>query len=80
MFLIYVTYLHKTSLMSRFSHVEFNKPLCRVQSVLQIGEYQKYYFSIQSYGILKTAKISNLKANNNEKIAVKEKEPYFNII
>ena len=31
----------KTSLMSRFLHVEFNIPLCRVQSVLQIGENQK---------------------------------------
>ena len=40
----------------------------------------QYYFSIQSYGILKTAKTSNLKAHNNEKMAVKEKEPYFNIV
>ena len=35
----------------------------------------QYYFSIQSYGILKTAKTSNLKAHNDEKMAVKEKEP-----
>ena len=40
----------------------------------------QYYFSIQSYGILKTAKTSNLKVHNNEKMAIKEKEPYFNII
>ena len=40
----------------------------------------QYYFSIQSYGILKTAKISNPKVPNDEKMAVKEKEPYFNII
>ena len=40
----------------------------------------QYYFSIQSYGILKTGKTSNLKAHNNEKMAVNEKEPYFNII
>ena len=38
---IHVTYLYKTSLMSRFSHVEFNKPLCGAQSVLQISENQK---------------------------------------
>ena len=30
--------------------------------------------------ILKTAETSNPKAHNNEKMAVKEKEPYFNII
>ena len=35
----------------------------------------QYYFSLQSYGILKTAKKSNLKAHNDEKMAVKEKEP-----
>ena len=40
----------------------------------------QYYVSIHSYGILKTAKTSNLKEHNNEKMAVKEKEPYFNII
>ena len=68
--------------MSQFLHVEFNTPFSRVWSVLQIAENQKliYYFSIQSYGILKTAKTSNLKAHNNGKMAVKEKEPYFNII
>ena len=38
---ISVTYLHKTSLMSPFLHVELKKTLCRVQSVLQIGENQK---------------------------------------
>ena len=38
------------------------------------------YFSVHSYGILNTAKTSNLKVQNNEKMAVKEKEPYFNII
>ena len=32
------------------------------------------------YGILKIGKTSNLKAHNNEKMAVKEKEPYFTII
>ena len=36
----------------------------------------QYYFSIQSYGILKTAKTSNLKAHNNEKMEIKEKEIY----
>ena len=40
----------------------------------------QYYFSIQSYEILKTVKTSNLEAHNNEKMAVKAKEPYFNII
>ena len=40
----------------------------------------QYYSSIQSYGILKSAKTSNLKAHNNEKMDVKEKEPYFNFI
>ena len=34
-----------------------------------------YYFSIQRYGILKTVKTSNDKAHNDEKMAVKEKEP-----
>ena len=38
---INVTYLHETSLMSQFLHVEFNIPLCRVQSVLHISENQK---------------------------------------
>ena len=37
----YVTHLHKTSLKSPFLHVEFNIPLGRVQSLLQIGENQK---------------------------------------
>ena len=32
-----------------------------------------YHFSIESYGILKTEEPSNLKAHNNEKMAVKEK-------
>ena len=68
-----VTYQHKTSLMSRFLHVEFNTPLCRVQSVLQIGENQKYYFAVQRYEVLKTVKTSNLKAHNNEKMALKKK-------
>ena len=39
--LTYVTYLHKTSLKSRFLLVEFNLPHCTEQSVLQIGENQK---------------------------------------
>ena len=38
---IFVTHLHKTSLMSQFSLVQFNIPLCREQSVLQIGENQR---------------------------------------
>ena len=64
-----------------FLHVEFELPHCTAQSVLQIGENQKSIFSYnQSYGILKTAKTSNLKEHNNEKMAVKEKEQYFNII
>ena len=69
--------------MSLFLHDEFNKSLCRVQSVLQIAENQVNIIFLpgtQSYGIFKTAKISNLKAHNNEQMAVKEKEPYFNII
>ena len=33
----------------------------------------QYYISIQSYGILKTVKTSNLKAHNNEKMALKKK-------
>ena len=33
----------------------------------------QYYFSIQNYGIFKIVKTSNLKAHNNEKMAVKEK-------
>ena len=40
----------------------------------------QYYFSVQSYGILKTAKTSDLEAHNNEKMAIKEKKPHFNII
>ena len=54
--------------MSQFLYVEFNIPLSGVQSVLY------------KFGILKTAKTSNLKAHNNEKMAVKESEPYFNMI
>ena len=34
-------------------------------------------FSIRNYGILKTVKTSNLKANNDEKMAIKEKDLYF---
>ena len=76
-----MTHLHETSLMSRFLVVEFNIPFYRVQFVLQIGETSgQYYFSIRSNGILKTVERSNLKAHINEKMAVKEKEPYFNII
>ena len=40
----------------------------------------QYYFSIQSYVILKTTKTSNLKAHNNEKMDVEENKPYFKII
>ena len=40
----------------------------------------QYYFSIQNYGILKTVKTSNIQVHNNEQMAVKEKEPYFNMI
>ena len=69
-----MTHLHETSLMWQFLHVEFNIPICREQSVLQIDEY---YFSLQSYEILKTAKMSNLKSHNNEKMAVKEKRTIF---
>ena len=73
----YVTHLHETSLMWRFLHVEFNKPLlvCRVQSVLSnwMKTRSQYYFSVQSFGIFKTAKTSYLKTHNNEKMAVKAK-------
>ena len=70
MILLYVTCLHKTSLMSQFLHVEFNVPFCTVQSAL----------CNVSYVILKTAKTSNLKAHNNEKMDFKEKETNLNII
>ena len=67
--------------MLQFLQVEFNIPLCRAQSVLQIGKTRsQYYFSIQNYGILKTVKTSNIQVHNNEQMAVKEKEPYFNMI
>ena len=70
-----------TRLKSRFLQVEIKNPFCRAQSCYNLVKTRgQYYFSIQSYGILKTAKTSNLKAHNNEKIAIKEKEPYFNII
>ena len=76
-----VTNLHETSLMSDFymwsliyHFVEYSLCYTLVKSRSQ------YYFSVQSYGILKTVKSSNLKAQNNEKMAIKEKEPYFNII
>ena len=61
--------------------MEFNVQLCRAQSILQIGENQKsiLYFYTKLWN-LKTVETSNLKAYNNEKMAVKEKEPYFNII
>ena len=76
-----MTHLHKTSLMLQFSHVEFNIPLCRVQSVLQIGENQKsVLFFYPKLWNFETVKTSNLKAHDNEKMAGKEKEPYFNII
>ena len=52
--------------------------ICRAQSVLQNGENQKSILFF--YPRLWTVKISNLKDYNNEKMAVKEKEPYFNII
>ena len=44
----YVSHLHKTSLMLRFLNVEFNIPLCRVQSVLQIGENEKSILFLHS--------------------------------
>ena len=79
-----MTYLHNTSLMSRFLHVEFNISICRAQPVLHIGQNQKskliFLSKVNCYGILKTVKIANLKAHYNEKMAVKEKEPYFNSI
>ena len=77
----YVTHLHETSLMLHFLHVKFNTPFCRVWSVLHIGENQKLIiFFYPKLWNLKTAKTSNLKSHNDEKMAVKEKEPYFNII
>ena len=78
---IYVIHLHKTSLKSRFLHVEFKIPFCRAQSVLQFGENQKFilFFYLKLWNF-ENSKTSNLKAHNNEKMAVKEKEPYFNII
>ena len=55
--------------MSRFLHVEFDILLCRVQSMLQIGENQKsILFFCPNYGILKKVKTSH----ENEKMAVKE--------
>ena len=57
-----------------FLHVEFELPHCTAQSMLQIGENQKsIFFCNQSYGILKTAKTSNLKEHNNEKWPLKKK-------
>ena len=73
--------MHETSIMPQFLHVDFNISLCRAQSVLETGENKKsILFFIQSYRLFKKEKTSNLKAHNNEKIAVKEKEPYSNII
>ena len=67
--------------MSRFLHVVFNKALCRVESVLQIGENQKsILFFYPKLWNFENSETSNLEAHNNEKMAVQEKEPYFNII
>ena len=72
-----VTNLHKTSLMSRFLHVQYQFVEYSVcYKLVRTG--CQYYFFIQSYGILNTTKITNLKAQTNEKMA--EKEPYVNII
>ena len=76
-----MTYLHETSLMSQFLHVEFNTPLGRVQSVLQIGENQKsILFFFPKLWNFENSETSNLKAHNDEKMEVKGKEAYFNII
>ena len=78
---IFVTHLHKTSLKLRFLHVEFKINFVGHSLCYNLVKTRvQYYFSIQSYRILKTAKTSNPKAHNNEKMAVKEKEPYFNIM
>ena len=66
---------------SRFLHVEFKNHFVEHSLCYNLVKTRsQYYFSIQSYGILKTGKTPNLKAHNNEEMAVKEKEPYFNII
>ena len=65
----------------KFLHVEFNKPLVEHSLCYKLVRTRSlYYFSVQRYGILKTMRTSNLKAHNNGKMAVKEKETYFNII
>ena len=74
---LYLTHLHGTSHMSPFLHVEFFAEYSLCHKLVKTRS--PYYFCIQSYGILKTAKTANLKAHNNEKMAVKDKEPYFNI-
>ena len=67
--------------MSQFLHVEFDRRLVEYSPCYKLVKTRiQYCFSIQSYEILKTAKTSNLKAQNDEKMAVNEKEPYFNII
>ena len=63
-----LTYLHETSLMSRFLDMEliYHLVLCRAQTVLQIGENQKSIFSFfPKLWNLKTVKTSNLKAHNS---------------
>ena len=67
--------------MSPFLHVEFNIPLYSAQSVLQNGENQEtILFLYPKLWNFENSETSNLKSHNNEKMAVKEKELYFNII
>ena len=73
--LLYVTHLHKTiCTKSRFLHVEIKNLFCRAQSVLQFGENQKLIL----FFYLKLWNFENSETND-EKMAVKEKEPYFKI-
>ena len=51
---IFATYLHQ-------SYMEFNVPLCRAQTGYKLVKtriHYYYYFSIQSYEILKVVKVS----------------------
>ena len=73
-----MTNLQEASLMSQFSFVGFNIPLCRAKSMLQLVKTRsQYYFSIQRYGILKTVETSNFTTHNSEERAAIGKEPYL---
>ena len=61
-----LTYLHETSLMSRFLDMELIYHLVEHRLCYKLVKTRSQYFlSFQSYGILKTVKTSNLKAHNS---------------